>query len=168
MLGKAPPEGKDRLEALNAELIKLLDLPGGGSMARPEGLSAAGHPRLPGQQGIAPAASRAGPGIPGGRGCPVAVTDLEHLRPVGAAPAGKAAELLDPDLMPATGRKFNGKVMLRPEIRAETISGLVAADRIEDALAANPDERDGALQAHLERYLRHEAPPLAGAVPGRA
>jgi len=30
MLTKAPAEGKDRLEALNAELVKLLDLPGGG------------------------------------------------------------------------------------------------------------------------------------------
>jgi len=30
MLTKAPPEGKDRLQALNAELVKLLDLPAGG------------------------------------------------------------------------------------------------------------------------------------------
>ena len=90
----------------------------------------------------------------------VAVKDLEHLRPLGTGLVGNAAEVLEPDLMPATGQKFNGKVMLRPEIRAETISGLVAADRIEDALAANPNERNSALQTHLERYLRHEAPPL--------
>lgn len=90
----------------------------------------------------------------------VAVKDLEHLRPLGAGFVGNAAEVLEPDLMPATGQKFNGKVMLRPEIRAETIRGLVTADRIEDALAANPNERDSALQTHLERYLRHEAPPL--------
>jgi hypothetical protein len=30
MLGKAPPEGKDRLEALNGELVKLLEMPSGG------------------------------------------------------------------------------------------------------------------------------------------
>jgi hypothetical protein len=30
MLGKAPQDGKDRLETLNAELVKLLDMPGGG------------------------------------------------------------------------------------------------------------------------------------------
>ena len=30
IIAKAPPEGKDRLETLNAELVKLLDLPGGG------------------------------------------------------------------------------------------------------------------------------------------
>jgi len=90
-----------------------------------------------------------------------AVRDPEHLRPVGAAPPGAATALLGPDLVPATGRKFNGTVMLRPEIRAETISDLVASGRVEDALAANPDERDSPLQAHLERYLRHEAPPLA-------
>ena len=30
ILGKAPPEGKDRLEALNAELVKLLYMPSGG------------------------------------------------------------------------------------------------------------------------------------------
>lgn len=30
ILGKAPPEGKDRLEALNVELVKLLTMPSGG------------------------------------------------------------------------------------------------------------------------------------------
>ena len=90
-----------------------------------------------------------------------AVKDPEHLRPLGTAPPGAATMLLGPDLVPATGRKLNGTVMLRPEIRAETISDLVASGRVEDALAANPDERDSPLQMHLERYLRNEAPPLA-------
>jgi len=89
-----------------------------------------------------------------------AIADLERLQPLGAAPAGKAAELLGPDLIPATGTAFNGQVMLAPEIRAATIRDLVATGRVQAALDRNPAERDSTLQAHLERYLRREAPPL--------
>lgn len=91
----------------------------------------------------------------------VAVKAPDRLRPLGAAPENAAPDLLAPDLVPATGRKLDGQVMLAPDVRAETISDLVAMGRVEDALAANPQERSGALQAHFERYLRHEAPPLA-------
>jgi hypothetical protein len=91
----------------------------------------------------------------------VAIRNPEHLRPLGTAPAGAATELLGSDLVPATGRKFNGQVMLGPDVRAETIRNLVAVGRIEEALEANPAERDGPLQTQFERYLRQEAPPLA-------
>ena len=50
--------------------------------------------------------------------------------------------------------------MLTPDVRAETIRELVSTGRLEDALAANPDQRNSPLQAHFERYLRQEAPPL--------
>ncbi len=91
----------------------------------------------------------------------VAVEDPESLQPLGGEPAaGGVTALLGADLVPATGRKFGGRVMLTPNVRAETIQELVSTGRLEDALAANPDERNSPLQAHFERYLRHEAPPL--------
>ena len=91
----------------------------------------------------------------------VAVGDPDNLQPLGGeSAAGVAAALLGPELVPATGRKFDGQVMLTPDVRAETIRELVSTGRLEEALAANPDERDSPLQAHFERYLRHEAPPL--------
>jgi hypothetical protein len=91
----------------------------------------------------------------------VAVENPETLRPLGGEPAaGAVTAVLGTDLVPATGRKFNGKVMLAPDVRIETIRELVSTGRVEAALAANPDERDSPLQAHLERYLRQEAPPL--------
>ena len=68
--------------------------------------------------------------------------------------------LLGPDLVAATGRAFSGSVMLDPRIRAETIRDLAAADRLALALAANPGQRDDPFQAHFERYLLHDAPPL--------
>jgi hypothetical protein len=89
-----------------------------------------------------------------------AIREPDRLRPFGEAPAGKAAELLGPDLIPATGAAFNGRVMLAPEIRAATIRDLLATGHVEAALAANPAERDSLLQTHLERYLRGDAPPL--------
>ena len=93
----------------------------------------------------------------------VSVADPERLQPLGREPATRAVtELLGADFVPATGRKFGGQVMLTPDVRAETIRELVSTGRLEDALAANPDQRNSPLQAHFERYLRHEAPPLAG------
>ena len=89
-----------------------------------------------------------------------AIREPGRLRPLGDAPTGRAGELLGPDLIPATGAAFNGRVMLSPEVRAATIRDLLAAGRVEAALAANPAERDSMLQAHLERYLRGDAPPL--------
>jgi hypothetical protein len=91
----------------------------------------------------------------------VAVEHPERLEPLGAEAApGSATAVLGNELIPATGRKLGGKVMLAPDVRVETIRELLLSGRLEEALAANPDERDGPLQADLERYLRHQAPPL--------
>jgi hypothetical protein len=89
-----------------------------------------------------------------------AIREPERLRPFGEAPAGKAAELLGPDLIPATGAAFNGQVMLAPEVRAATLRDLLATGRVEAALAANPPERHSLLQTHLERYLLGDPPRL--------
>lgn len=91
----------------------------------------------------------------------VAVKDPARLRPLGSAPVGAASDLLGRDLIPATGTAFNGRVMLAPEIRAETIRDLSDSGRVEAALAVNPGERDSQLQTHFERYLRRDPPPLA-------
>jgi hypothetical protein len=89
-----------------------------------------------------------------------AIREPERLRPLGEAPAGKAAEVLGPDLIPATGAAFNGRVMLAPEVRAATMRNLLYTGRIEAALAANPAERDSPLQTCLELYLRGHVPSL--------
>ena len=90
-----------------------------------------------------------------------AVEDPESLRPLGGPPTtGGAVELLGDEFVPATGHKFEGRVMLTPGVRAETIRELVSTGRLEEALAANPGQRNGSLQAHFERYLRRQAPPL--------
>lgn len=91
----------------------------------------------------------------------ISVEDLERLRPVGnGPPPPSVTKLLGPDLVAATGRKFSGTVMLDPRIRAETIQELASAGRLSLALAANPGQRDNPFQAHYERYLLHDAPPL--------
>ena len=89
-----------------------------------------------------------------------AIRDPGRLRPLGEAPAGKAGDLLGPDLIPATGAAFNGLVMLAPEVRAATIRDLLATGRVKAALAANPAERHSLLQTCLEWYLSGDAPPL--------
>jgi hypothetical protein len=91
----------------------------------------------------------------------ISVADLEGLRPVGnGPPPPSVTRLLGPDLVAATGRKFSGTVMLDPRIRTETIRELASADRLSDALAANPAQRDNPFQAHFERYLLGDPPPL--------
>jgi hypothetical protein len=93
------------------------------------------------------------------------IADLDRLRPVGAAPPGRAAELLAPDLVPAIGEAFHGTVMLRPQVRAETISALVADGRVWKALDTNPWERSGLLQEQFERYLTGAPGPLVRRLP---
>ena len=91
----------------------------------------------------------------------VAVENPESLQPLGGETAAEpVTALLGADFVPATGHKFGGQVMLTPDVRAETIRELVSTGRLEDALAANPGQRNSPLQAHFERYLRQEAPPL--------
>lgn len=91
------------------------------------------------------------------------VTNLEQLVPVGTDPApGTVAELLGPDLIPATGRGFTGSVMLHPRVRADAIQDLLTTGRLDDVLAANQALAGGLLQEQYERYLRGEAPPIEG------
>ena len=90
-----------------------------------------------------------------------AIREIDLLRPLGEASAGAAAKLLGPELMPATGQRFDGLVMLSPEVRAAAVRDLVASGRVTAALDANPAERHGLLQAQYERYLRHTARPLS-------
>ncbi len=90
-----------------------------------------------------------------------AIAHPEQLRPLGdVAGPGDATRILGSELIPATGRKFHGRVMLAPDVRRATLKELAANDRIAEALAANPDERRGRLQEHLERCLCGTAPPL--------
>jgi hypothetical protein len=90
-----------------------------------------------------------------------AVADLTALQPLGVESApGAVADILGPDLIPATGGRFSGTVMLAPELRAEILRDLVASGRVDDALDANSAERSGELQSHLEGYLLQRAPAL--------
>jgi hypothetical protein len=93
------------------------------------------------------------------------IADLERLQPARPAPAGRAAELLAPDLVRTTGSAFHGTHMLRPQTRAETITDLVAHGRVGKALDANPRERSGLLQDQLERYLAGPPGQLAQTLP---
>ena len=91
-----------------------------------------------------------------------AVADPENLRPLGEPTSTvDLTRALGAELIPATGRRLQGAVMLAPDVRQATIQGLAATGRIEEALAANPHERGGRLQEQLERYLLGTAPPLA-------
>ena len=56
--------------------------------------------------------------------------------------------------------------MLRPDIRAEAVRGLLAErGRVGAALYANPHEHRGKLQRQLERYLLGQAKPLSHQTP---
>jgi hypothetical protein len=90
-----------------------------------------------------------------------AIDEPEQLRPIDAADIpGDAVKILGDDLIHPSGMTFEGKVMLAPEIRRETIRELATSGRIGEALDANPDERTGPIQEQLERYLKGSAPPL--------
>jgi hypothetical protein len=91
-----------------------------------------------------------------------AVQNPDALKPVGrSAIVGGATLVIGEDLVPATGRKFAGKVMLAPDVRTDTLRELVSAGRIQDALAANPAERTGSIQQRLEQYILGSPPDLA-------
>ena len=74
--------------------------------------------------------SRLRPRVPGGRGGPRFGHRLGPPEPVGPAPEGRAAELLEPDLVRAMGARSPALVMLRPEVRADAIRGLLADGRV--------------------------------------
>src|ERR1700677_3278201 len=76
-----------------------------------------------------------------------AVRDPDGLQPIGGVgEPGEGARLLANELVPTTGRKFEGLVMLRPEVRRSAIRGLPGRGARLNALQANPLERTGAVQ----------------------
>lgn len=94
------------------------------------------------------------------------IQDLAALNPVGRpARPGEASAVLRGDVVPATGRKLAGKVMLAPDVRREALRDLGSPSAMLGALEANSHERSGRVQAQLERYLRGEAPALTDQSP---
>jgi len=89
-----------------------------------------------------------------------AIEHPERLQPVGGGPAADVTGLLGTDLIPATGRKFRGRVMLRPAARYEALAGLAARGQLDAALAVNLAEQVGPVQDQLKRYLLGRAPAL--------
>jgi hypothetical protein len=84
----------------------------------------------------------------------VALKNPENLRPVGRpGKKDEGLELLRNELIPANSRRFEGRVMLRPEERRQALSELSTLELRKRALDANPEERTGALQQELEFYL---------------
>ena len=89
-----------------------------------------------------------------------AIETPEALKPFGDAEQGVALRVLGERLIPATGRRFAGTVMLDPDSRYEAISRLAKQGQLEAALLVNDGERDGPIQAQLEAYLLGTAKPL--------
>ncbi len=91
----------------------------------------------------------------------VSLKEPSLLQPVGGeGREGEGEQALKEDLIPATGRNFDGKVMLHPDARRKAIVELSTIEDRRRALDANPHERTGSLQQHLERYLLNEETPL--------
>src|SRR5215213_383882 len=91
----------------------------------------------------------------------VSLKEPKSLQPVGGGGReGEAEHALKADLIPATGRDFDGSVMLHPDIRREVILQLPTIESRQRALEANPSERTGSLQEQLERYLLNIEIPL--------
>lgn len=91
----------------------------------------------------------------------VSLREPESLQPVGGdGRDGEAEQTLMQDLIPATGRNFDGKVMLHPDARRAAIMELPTIKSRQLALDANPAERTGSLQLQLERYLLNVEIPL--------
>ena len=83
------------------------------------------------------------------------------LEPVGGGgKEGEGREALRDELIPATGKDFDGEIMLHPDSRRKAISELSSIDARQKALNANPNERTGSLQRQLERYLLKIPVPL--------
>jgi hypothetical protein len=86
-----------------------------------------------------------------------------NLQPLGSnAATGEAERALATDLIPATGRRLGGKVMLEPVMRRSVLRDLASEGKIDAALDTNRSERNGSLQKQLEQYLRGERPPVDG------
>ena len=91
----------------------------------------------------------------------VSLKKPDWLQPVsGKGKKGEGAAALSEELIPATGKEFEGKVMLHPDARRRAIAELSTVEARQKALMANPDERAGTLQTLLERYLLNDPIPL--------
>jgi len=91
----------------------------------------------------------------------VSLKEPGALQPTGGGGVpDEGRQALAAELIPATGRKFEGTVMLHPEARRAAIAELSTVDARQRALDANPQERQGSLQLQLERYLFNSALPL--------
>jgi hypothetical protein len=83
-----------------------------------------------------------------------ALSNPNELRPAGMPGLpGEGERLLATELVAATGRRLDGRVMLRPEARRAAFAELRSIKSRREALEANPKERTGELQADFERYL---------------
>jgi hypothetical protein len=91
----------------------------------------------------------------------VSLKEPELLQPVGGGGVpGEGEQVLKDVLIPATGRGFEGTVMLHPDARRQAISELSTVEARRQALEANPSERTSSLQQLLERYLLQLETPL--------
>lgn len=85
----------------------------------------------------------------------------ETLNPFGLGGVpGEAETLLKDDLLPITNRKLDGRFVLSPQVRRLALKELGSREQMIKALDANPQERTGNIQEHLEKYLFGTAVPL--------
>jgi hypothetical protein len=90
-----------------------------------------------------------------------ALRNPDGLRPIGGSgKLGEGVRLLTSELVTTTGRKFEGAVMLRSEVRRAAIRELQGREARLNALRANPAERTGAVQQALELYLVGDPKPI--------
>src|SRR4051794_1616525 len=89
-----------------------------------------------------------------------AIRRPEHLVPAGGGDPVDVRGVLGAEIVPATGSRFNGVVMLDPDVRRRAVADLLKRGGVAQALAANPDERQGPVQAQLEAYLLDSARSL--------
>jgi hypothetical protein len=82
------------------------------------------------------------------------IDDIGSLNPLGpVSPSLSAAEVLRDDLVPVNAKRVGGRVMLSADVRREALAELVGEHGLSAALAANPKERTGPVQAQFENYL---------------
>jgi hypothetical protein len=89
------------------------------------------------------------------------VNNVFSLRAV-SGDAGHAEAVLQDDLVPTGAAKtlLGGNVMLRHEVRRNTLLKLGSQEKILKALEVNPDERTGPVQTVFELYLKDQGKPL--------
>jgi hypothetical protein len=88
------------------------------------------------------------------------VDDLSSLNPVGPVSGlASASALLENDMVEVRADRLSGRLTLSADIRRKALSELAERNAIESALAANPKERTGPVQARFESYLLGKAVP---------